>query len=165
MPERQEVQHLGLARREDYKLVGFGVRSPTTSSGAFREQGSGERRVDVALARVHGADGPEEFRRRRAFERVSRGARAQETRDVSAFLMHREDENFDAWKISREAFRRLGAAAVRHGHVEKQDVGLQLLGEPPRLLTTVCLADDHNTRLGIHQGAQTLADDNVVVGD
>jgi hypothetical protein len=52
-----------------------------------------------------------------------------------------------------------------HGEVEKEDVGLQLLGEPDRLLAAAGLPDHGEAALRFEERAQALAEDRMVVRD
>src|SRR6267143_2067674 len=158
-PLDDQLQHIPLAQREAVERTD--VRAFTKIVVDHR---LGDPVAQVALAGAQRADRLHHFLARGFLQDVALRARLQGAVDVLRAQVHGEDQHARLRTFLDDAPRRLHAVELRHGDVHDDDVRSQAQRLGDRL-AAVARDRNHLQVARFEQGAKTVPDDRVIVGE
>src|SRR5262249_48501776 len=142
--------------------VRLGIFSTAT---AILEQLLRDRRAEKRVAAARFADRLDEIGGGGLLHQVARRAERGELVHILVVAVGRQHEQLAGQALVNDLSRRLEPVELRHRDVHDDDVRQEFLRELHGLAAVLGLADDLDVGFGGQQGAETLADDGVVVSE
>src|SRR5262245_7729496 len=110
-------------------------------------------------------DGPKELFAGGVLEQVPRGAYLNHRQDVSIGVVGRQHEDVDVGMAPADPRRGGDAVNLGHSQVHQEDMGTKLARQVDGLDAGARLSDDFEVRLRFEHGAQSRADDEMIIGN
>src|SRR6266566_135319 len=124
-----------------------------------------QRRTDVLAAAIHPADGVQQLIRRMILGEISRGTSPEGPYRPLVLRVNAQGQNSNGRMAGAQLLQRLDEQTARHRNVEQHQIGGRGLEPGEQRRGRGRLAGNHHPRVRLHDTAQPLTDDRVVVGD